>query len=199
LATHAAGVVRSVAVTVPPAPAEAVITTVVAAKVALMVAAAVAVNEHGLVVAPPVQVIPAQLTRWKPEFGVAVICMLSLMAGLQLLATQSPGFVRSAAVTAPPAPAEALIATVVATNVAVSVSSAAPAGNAHDSTLPWDRGRESNRIMPRFERQVREPAGLNFACSLPDQRCGPTLAGEGPRHNGGITPGREVRILAAKP
>jgi hypothetical protein len=114
--------VTSVAVTVPPAPAAAVITTVVAAKVALTLAPAPAVNEHGLVVAPPEHVTPDQLARWKPEFGVAVICMLSVGLALQVLAVQAAGLVRSLAVTVPPAPAVALTVTVVAAKVAVSVS-----------------------------------------------------------------------------
>jgi hypothetical protein len=127
-ATQAAGVVTSVAVTVPPAPALAVIVTVVAAKVAATDALAVAVNAHGLVVAPPVQVTPVQLTRWKPVLGVAVICMLSLTLAVQVLAVQAAGFVRSLAVTVPPAPALAVIVTVVAAKVAVSLSLRA-AGN----------------------------------------------------------------------
>jgi hypothetical protein len=124
LPVQAPGFVRSAAVTVPPAPAVAVIATVVAAKVALTLAAAVAANEHGLVLAPPVHVVPAQLARWNPAVGVAVICMLSLTLAVQLLPVQAPGFVRSAAVTVPPAPAVAVIVTVVAAKVAVALTPA---------------------------------------------------------------------------
>jgi hypothetical protein len=100
-----------------------VIVTTVTAKVALMASAAVAVNVHGLVT-NAAQEVPVQLARWNPAFGVAVICIWSLTLAVQLLATQAAGVVTSAAVTVPPAPAEAEITTVVAAKVALTVAAA---------------------------------------------------------------------------
>jgi hypothetical protein len=82
LAVQAAGFETSAAVTAPPAPAEALIATVVAANVAVSVSGRTALNEQGL--ATPLQVPPLQLASWKPELPVASIVMASVTFALQL-------------------------------------------------------------------------------------------------------------------
>ena len=111
LAVHAAGVVRSLAVTTPPAPAVAVIVKF-AAKVALGFASAPAAKAQGLVAAPPEQVTFDQPTKWKPTFGVAAIDMASPIPEWHVLDEQSDGVVVSLAVTLPPVPAAAVMVTV---------------------------------------------------------------------------------------
>ena len=142
-----AGVVRSAAVTVPPAvPADAVIVNV-ATKVAASFSFVLALNRH--VAVCPAHEDPAfQLAKRKPVAAVAVTCMWSPTSAVQLLDAQFAGVVRSAAAAPPPVPEDAVIVTV-ATNDAMSFS--APVA-LYVQVAPWPV-----HEVPAFHPENRKP------------------------------------------